>query len=501
MLAVPGVLTGCPPPEPITVAGNRKFRHPGSERELVLLVDEARARKVQLRVRGSLHSHEHAIFTDAGDEHINVQLDRYNRVVVWDDAKLQVTVQSGMHLGVDPLDPGSNDGNSLLRAMNDRGWALPDLGGITHQTVGGFLSTGSMGGSTHFDFAESIACIRLVAGDGKVYELRANPSDPADAETNPFFGAAVAMGLYGIVSTVTFQCVPRFDIIGKQMTRTYARSPVDLFGGRDGGLRKWMDDNQYNRLLLWPQKNVKKVQLWSARRTVPADAARTHKAGKFAAKPFQQVPELLQSVAHAIYEHTDRTPPPYPKGTVDGMTAAINTFITEGDEEFWDAWFTGLPMDNKVSDRFLPTEFTELFVDIGKTEAAMKTLNDFWEQDDRMGRTGPNATEVYPARASKFWMSPSYGRDSFRIDVFWFKSGATDPDAVFYPQYFHLLSQFDFRFHWGKHLSLPNSTTGPAYRRRVSPAWDSFMKWRQWFDKDQIFVTKYWRDHLGIQKA
>jgi hypothetical protein len=36
---------------------------------------------------------------------------------------------------------------SLCYALQQRGYALPDLGGISHQSVGGFLSTGSAGGT------------------------------------------------------------------------------------------------------------------------------------------------------------------------------------------------------------------------------------------------------------------------------------------------------------------------------------------------------------------
>lgn len=29
--------------------------------------------------------------------------------------------------------------------------------------------------------------------------------------------------------------------------------------------------------------------------------------------------------------------------------------------------------------------------------------------------------------------------------------------------------------------------------------WDAFMRFPDFFDPDQIFVTDYWRAHLGIQ--
>jgi FAD/FMN-containing dehydrogenase len=492
---------GCHPPPPITTAGNRIFEHPETEDDLVRLVERARFLGAQLRVRGSLHSVGAAIFTDDDPQHINVQLDRYARIIGWDLAKKQVTVQAGIHLGVDPQDGGSSRENSLLYALQRHGWALPDLGGISHQTVGGFISTGSMGGTVHYDVGESVVCLRIVSGDGKIYELHPNPDDANDAETNPFYAAGVSMGLLGILSTVTFQCVDRYNVIGQQVTTSFAASRVDLFGQGNGGLRKWMEDETYNRVLLWPQKKVEKVQLWSARRTTPEDDAVTHQRGYFSPKPFAQVPEALQALAYLIYKHIDQKPPPYSAEAVSVMRDTINTFIADGTDHFWDAWLETLPMDNQVSDNYMPTEFTELFLDIERTADAMKALRDFWAGDEHMERSGPFATEVYPAKPSRFWLSPSYGRSSVRVDVFWFKSGKTDPDQFFYPKYWELLKDYGFRFHWGKHLSLPTSATGIAYRRAQAPKWDAFMKWRARFDPAQIFVTEYWRQHLGIARA
>jgi D-arabinono-1,4-lactone oxidase len=146
----------------------------------------------------------------------------------------------------------------------------------------------------------------------------------------------------------------------------------------------------------------------------------------------------------------------------------------------------------------MPTEFTELFFYNARTEELMRELGAFWRADRNMERTGPFATEIYPAKNSKFWLAASHGRNSIRIDVFWFKTGQTNPDRKFYPQYWTLLEKYGFRFHWGKHLSAPDSSTGVAYRRKQLPKWDAFMRLRERLDPDQIFVSSYWRKHLGI---
>jgi FAD binding domain-containing protein/D-arabinono-1,4-lactone oxidase len=482
-------------PGPITkVPSWVALEHPETEEELVRLVQQARARGVQLRVRGSLHSVGKAIFTDEHDQNINVQLDRYNRILCWDEERRQVTVQAGIHLGLDPLNPASTWENSLNLQLQERGWALPDLGGITHQTVGGFLSTGSAGGSLKHDVGSAVVRLRIVAGDGRVYDLAPNPDDPRDEDTNAFFAAGVAMGLFGIISTVTFQCVPTYNVLGQAVTAgaSDARAPALVYEDGPRGLRQWSLDQEYHRALIWPQRGIDRIEFWSARRSAPDPL--------FKPKPYVELAEALQHIASAIYKHVDQKAPPYDEHTDEAMRGAINLFISNGSSSFRDYWYRGLPTDNAISDVWMPTEFTELFIDLERTGEMMRLLREFWRGDTRMDRTGPSSTEVYASAASRFWLSPAFRRPSMRVDFLWFKSGKTRPEEIFYPQYWELLRSLEFRFHWGKHLSPPESSTGVAYRRARlgEQRWAAWLAFRERFDPDQIFVNDYWRKHLGI---
>jgi hypothetical protein len=129
----------------------------------------------------------------------------------------------------------------------------------------------------------------------------------------------------------------------------------------------------------------------------------------------------------------------------------------------------------------------------------MRALQRFYAEDEALQRTGAYAVEIYPAKQSDFWMSPSYGMDTVRIDVFWFKTRRGNPETDFYPQYWQLLEQFDFRFHWGKYLSAPDSSTGVEYRKKQCPKWDDFLTLRKKMDPHDIFLTSYWAAHLGIK--
>ncbi|MEY4578068.1 MAG: hypothetical protein RL701_2771, partial [Pseudomonadota bacterium] len=207
------------------------YFHPCTEAELVALVELALQRQQSLRVRGSAHSIAAAIATDARLTGyalaIDVMLDRYTQISF--DGGL-VTVEAGCHLGADPRDPTGSATweRSLLAALDKRGLALPDLGGVSHQTIAGFLMTGSSGGTTQHAIEDSVIALRLIDGCGQVHELVRDRDEHFDA-------ALCSMGLLGVLSTVTLRCVPRYDVIGREDITTEAGCAYELCASGPNG--------------------------------------------------------------------------------------------------------------------------------------------------------------------------------------------------------------------------------------------------------------------------
>lgn len=308
--------------------------HPTSEDELIALVAHAYANDKKLRVIGSSHSVWRAIVTDnyAGcatpDDEMLVVLDGYIQVFEpkadpSDPERRLVEVQAGCHLGGAPkrltqgrieqddevagpatTDVGGpapwhdNDWETSLTSILHKQYelALPDLGGITHQTVSGFLSTGSAGGTTRWSVHEAIAQIRIIDGTGKVTELSIDGSDPSW-----FRAAGIAMGLCGVISTVTFRCIPAFDIIGTEtISEAHQCDVLDFYADRPGAglptLERFLLDTDYTRLMWWPQYNFDRLVVWQAAR---APYERNRKL-----KPYQEVASfsvLSQMAASVIY--------------------------------------------------------------------------------------------------------------------------------------------------------------------------------------------------------
>jgi len=547
--------------------GTDGFYHPARESEIIALIDHARNNGLTIRVRGSGHSVPEAICTDGfpyqavedyvpeitsnsyptnfdsievDNGQIDVILNKMN-AISWSDDKQYVTAEAGCHLGYDPYDPTQTSTyfNSLFFQMEEHGFAVPDMGGITHQTVGGFLSTGSSGGSTTYSLEPAIHAIRFIDGNGVVHECsRLHNADM-------FAAVAVSMGLLGIITSVTFKTFPRFDILGEEHIRpiTDFSTWIDFFGSSRGsvlGIEEYFRSTEYSRLLWWPQNKVEKMTVWQARRMQPADYTPDriqYVDGKavLKPKPYQEmqwvfgVPTTFEVLADIFYSALAMWPawiPNFIKSSclrqfVQGATETLwskgllamilNAFVSTDKQtpdgkwipqQFWDTWWRGLPMDNQMDDRQMPVVFTELWIPLEKAAAVMTALKNHYSKNG-LTATSTFSCEVYATKASDFWMSPAYGTDVVRIDVFVFGKNPGEP-STYYQQFWDLLKPFGFRAHWGKWM--PPATTSDRqewldYLHDSYPKWTDFKSMRERLDPSQIFVTNYWRWHLGIEGA
>lgn len=483
------------------------FYHPANESEISALIQHAVAHDLKVRVRGSAHSVRAAIYTGsyatppADEKNINIYLDKMAGVE-FDVPNKQVTAQAGCHLGLDPFDPAhkSTRANSLFYQMDQKGLAFPVTGGISQQTVGGFLGTGSAGASLHTAVGRQILSIRLVDGEGNIREF--NKSDDLD---DPFYGVGVSMGLTGIVTSVKFQAVDRYAIVGMETTSSYHDCKLDLFGAGTAtkpAVADFMRQKDHARMMWFPQAGIEKIILWEADHIdVPPN---------FEPKPYHEFPAILgqelpaQVVASLLFRLFDLLNPPEPTSALGKFLRPIlkpiypivvNNFLASallGPQKFQDIWWHGVPMDDGVDYSLLPTGFTELWFPVERTPEVMQAYLDYYRSGG-MQATGVYTTEMYCAPKSDFWMSPAYQQDVFRADQFWFEYNRGVPDRDFYPPLWERMRHFNYRAHWGKYLP-----TDVDYLKQQYVRWDDFMALREQLDPKQVFVTDYWRTKLGI---
>ncbi|HEX5617265.1 MAG TPA: D-arabinono-1,4-lactone oxidase [Solirubrobacteraceae bacterium] len=207
---------------------------------------------------------------------------------------------------------------------------------------------------------------------------------------------------------------------------------------------------------------------------------------------------------------------PLRKAVPDFLPKLLGAFIPldgkNGPQRFTDYGWSGLPMDNAANDELLTTEFTEPWIPLGRTEEVMKLLNRYFTEpkDDHeaLRRTGTYAWELYSAMPTPAWMSAAHssGDDEykdgvFRVDPYWFADNAENP-TTFYGRLWTLLRDHDipFRLHWGKfHPPVKDyDRTWVDFFRAQYPRWGDFLRLRAERDPNNIFLTDYWRDQLGL---
>lgn len=175
-----------------------------------------------------------------------------------------------------------------------------------------------------------------------------------------------------------------------------------------------------------------------------------------------------------------------------------------GPQLFSDIWYTGIPMDNSMSDKLFPVWFTELWIPLERSGEVMNDLLEFYNKGPE--NTGAFSCEIYASKSSTFWLSPAYLTDVIRVDVFWFANNAGQP-ADYYQKFWDLLEKYKYRPHWGKYIpdkiySVDNPgevlINGPDYLKNRYPKWEQWLALRSKMDPHQVFLNDYWRAKLGI---
>jgi len=553
--------------------GSDGFYHPSTEDEIIQLVKKAYDEKQEIRCRGAAHSVSRVIYTDPGKgdpptpnrvseqkppkgPNLNLMLDNYMQLTWIDEKNGIIEVEAGIHLGKDPLDPTGKSSleNSLLYQTFLKGWTLADLGGITHQTVSGFMMTGSAGGTLMYTLEDNLLALRVIDGTGKVEWIE------KDKDEDLFNAAALSLGLLGIISKVRFKLTPNFYIYGQMITKKTdaADSPIDLYG--NGGsdkpsMEEFIRQTPYTRILWWPQKGVERIVIWEAVRNPSIPVFDPVPYYEFTTKPFStQLEQLGASVLFTLlgnkgflktwrklgkdfkqFKNNLRKDWLKNEGKfLGGFISGAITFILkvlfffvvlffsifkslliklyptivdilqpltkDGKAQlFMDYMWRSLPMDNGADDILMGTEFTEIWIPVSETAHTMRVLKKLFDEKGT-DASGYYSTELYAGKKSSFWLSPSYGGDMFRVDVFWYINNEGNPAAKggFYSQFWDTLRKenIPFLLHWAKFIPEYNYKEWAEYYRSMHPKWNDFMELRKQRDPKNIFLNDYWSQHL-----
>jgi xylitol oxidase len=142
----------------------------------------------RVRALGTRHS-----FNALPDSETLVHLGRLPSDPVIDEDRGTVTVGAATRYG------------DLAQHLHSRGLALHNLGSLPHISVGGATATGTHGsGDANGTLSSAVAGLQLVTADGDLLEV--------DRGTEGFEGMVVGLGAFGVVTRVTLDVRPTFDI-------------------------------------------------------------------------------------------------------------------------------------------------------------------------------------------------------------------------------------------------------------------------------------------------
>jgi L-gulonolactone oxidase len=422
-------------------AGNQKcdpaeVAHPSTDAELAAVVKSAAARGRTAKVVGSGHSFTACALTDG----TQIVLDRYNKVLAIDTRANTVTVQAGTTIA------------ELNKHLFDYGMAMPNLGDIAYQTISGAISTATHGtGAKLTGIAGQVIGLDIVTGDGSIV------SCSASEEPDVFESARVGVGALGALSTVTLQCVPKFNLRALE-------EPVRV----DTVLQEIderVDNNEHFEFFWVPHTG------WALTKT---NNRTTESAGGQSRVKFFRDKILMENIAFGAVTKAGRfRPSAIPRlsklipssGRVEYVKPSYQIFASP-------RWVKFYEMEYSVPRRHVGT-----------------ALNAIRSLIDDKGLFIGFPVEVRFTAPDDIPLSTASGRESAYLAVHVAK-------GMDYETYFRgveeIMNGLEGRPHWGKLHFQSAETLAPRYEK-----WDAFQKVRDRLDPNRVFQNDYTQRVFG----
>lgn len=414
-----------------------EIRSVRGEDELASAVRDAAAAGRTVKVAGTGHS-----FTDiACTDGLMLRLDRHDRVLNLDQRARTVTVEAG----------------TTLAALSDRlageGLALSNMGDIGYQTVAGALATGTHGtGATFGNLSSQLTGVRLVTANGEVVECSAS-EDP-----ELFRAARVSLGALGVVSAVTIQCEPAFNLHAVEGPASFDEV-LERFD-------ELVASNEHFECYWFPH----------TRRAMTKENNRTDRPVRPKSRRRTYLDDIF--VANTVFGAVSRTSRRFPSLT-PRLAQIVNVGLSRTEEvDRSDRVFT--------SPRLVRFAEMEYALPRASVVPAVKEVRSLIE---RRGFLVSFPIEVRVSAADDAYLSMSNGRDSGYVAVHMFQGVEFEP---YFRAVEQVMRELDGRPHWGKLHFRTFADLEPAY-----PDWARFAAVRDRVDPDRVFTNDYLRRVLG----
>jgi len=356
----------------------------------------------KLTALGSRHSFN----TIADNTENQVSLSHFNKVVSLDKLAGTVTVESGMKYG------------ELAPYLHENGFALHNLASLPHISIAGAVATATHGsGIKNGNLSTAVLGIEFINAAGELVNLtKKNDGDK-------FNGAVVALGAFGVVTKLTLELQPTFNmkqVVYRNLAMSELEKNFNEIMGSGYSVSLFTD---------WKNKNINEVWVKSKVEN-ENDAARPE---LFGAKLSQQ--NLHPIETESAENCTDQMGVPGP-------------------------WYERMPHFRMG---FKPSAGKELqaeyFVPIEHAYEAMTVFEKLTE------KITPHLfiSEIRAIAADDFWMSPCHKKTCVALHTTW----KQEVEAVMQllPVLEEQLAPFEARPHWAKLFTMSPSVLRSRYEK------------------------------------
>jgi len=379
--------------------GAERFHRPASVPELQHLV--ARSRRV--RALGTGHSFNR--LADSPGDLVSVA--GLPRLIEVDTPNAAVTISAGLRYG------------EVATALNQAGRALRNLGSLPHISVAGACTTGTHGsGDTNGNLATAVSGLELVTADGDLVTVS------RDADPGRFCGTVVGLGALGIVTRLTLDTVPAFNV----RQYVYEGMPYEQVAEHFDEIAS----SAYSVSLFTDWRSPRIRQAWLKRRADAVDSPAPEPrwmGGRLADGPRNPVPGMPASYC------TEQLGVPGP-------------------------WHERLPHFRL---EFVPSSGDELQSEYLLPRAG--AIDALQALDQIAGRLAPvtHIAEIRTIAPDDLWLSPSYRRDSVAFHFTWINDWPAVAPVL--AQVEERLAPLHARPHWSKLFGISPETLGRLYPR------------------------------------
>jgi xylitol oxidase len=361
------------------------------------------AKQGKLKVLGTRHCFN--TIANSTDQFLSVR--PMAKIATLDDKARAVTVEGGMSYG------------QLCPDLDSKGFALHNLASLPHISIAGACSTATHGsGDKNGNLATAVSALELVTASGDVVRL----SRRDDGET--FRGAVVGLGALGVITKVTLDVQPTFQV--RQFV--YENLPMSQWSENFEAI----ESSAYSVSLFTDWKQQRFNEVWLKNRVEEGKAM-------YAPEEFygaKRATRNLHPIAELSAENcTEQMGVPGP-------------------------WYERLP---HFKMGFTPSAGKELqseyFVPRPNAVEAVMAVEQLHE------KISPHLliSEIRTIAADDLWMSPCYKQPCVTIHFTWKQDWPAVEKLL--PVIERNLAPFGARPHWGKLFTIPPAQLHPNYEK------------------------------------